>query len=103
MKGFKTLITPGNARFSRRTAVLKPLRVRSRPLRWVGSSVSGMRFGLTLRTRRRTRRSDKPPGKVCRNDFRETPVARTPAGALPKTGDFRSTDAAPLPQPADGH
>jgi hypothetical protein len=29
--------------------------VGSRPLRWVGSSVSGMRFGLTSRTRRRTR------------------------------------------------
>src|SRR5947199_6809845 len=53
--------------------------VRSRPLRWVGSSVSGMRFGLTSRTRRRTRRSDKPPGE----GFAETILARRPLLGLP--------------------
>ena len=72
-------------------------------MRWVGSSVSGMRFGLTSQTRRRTKRSDDHLGKGLAETIGETRPLLAPAGRLLKTGDFRSTDAAPLPQPADGH
>jgi hypothetical protein len=75
--------------------------VRSRPLRLGG--LLGLRDALRAdladpphdQTLRQTTWGRVWPKRLARH------LARAPAGALPKTGDFRSTDGALLPQPAD--